>query len=51
MTVRIFAIALIILGGLLPIVGWWTSSPVGFVGPALLLLGALILWTGRRRDR
>ncbi|MDI5892505.1 MULTISPECIES: hypothetical protein [Halomonas] len=48
MTVRTLAIALLILGAILPIVGWWASSPVAFVGPALLLLGVLLLWTGRR---
>ncbi|MCL7941885.1 hypothetical protein M8009_16460 [Halomonas sp. ATCH28] len=51
MTVRTLAIALLILGALLPIIGWWTSSPVAFVGPALLLLGVLLLWTGRRHGR
>jgi len=51
MTVRTLAIALLILGALLPILGWWASSPVGFVGPALLLLGILLLWTRRRHGR
>ncbi|WP_280552978.1 hypothetical protein [Halomonas sp. 25-S5] len=51
MTVRTLAIALLILGALLPILGWWASSPVGFVGPALLLLGTLLLWTRRRHGR
>ncbi|WP_280549305.1 hypothetical protein [Halomonas sp. 11-S5] len=51
MTVRTLAIALLILGALLPILGWWASSPVGFVGPALLLLDTLLLWTRRRHGR
>ncbi|MGM0536049.1 MAG: hypothetical protein ACQEUN_04970 [Pseudomonadota bacterium] len=51
MTVRTFAIALLIIGALLPIIGWWTASPVAFVGPALLLLGVLLLRTGRQHGR
>jgi len=51
MTVRHFAIALLVIGALLPVIGWQTSSPVGFVGLALLLLGSLLLWTGRRHGR
>ncbi|MGM0982664.1 MAG: hypothetical protein ACQEXG_04465 [Pseudomonadota bacterium] len=51
MTVRTFAIALLIIGALLPIIGWWASSPVAFVGPALLLLGVLLLWTRRQHGR
>ncbi|GHE21859.1 hypothetical protein [Halomonas urumqiensis] len=51
MTVRIFAIALMVLGGALPVIGWYATSPVGFIGPALLLLGALLLWTRGRHGR
>lgn len=51
MSVRTLAIVLLIAGALLPILGWRLESPIGFVGPALLLLGALLLWTGRRHGR
>ncbi|MEQ6888511.1 hypothetical protein ABE957_07480 [Halomonas sp. CS7] len=51
MSVRTLAIALLIAGALLPIIGWQTESPVGFVGPALLLLGGLLLWTRKRHGR
>lgn len=51
MSVRTLAIVLLILGALLPLIGWQTQSPVGFVGPALLLLGSLLLWTRKRHGR
>ena len=51
MSVRLFAWLMIGLGILLPIMGWQTASPVGFVGPALLLLGILLLVTRGRRGR
>ncbi|HSP57189.1 MAG TPA: hypothetical protein VLO12_02700 [Halomonas sp.] len=47
MTVRIFALALELLGMLLIVIGWQGASPVGFVGPALMLLGAILLFTRR----
>lgn len=49
MSVRVFAWLMIGLGILLPIVGWQIASPAGFVGPALLLLGILLLVTRRGR--
>lgn len=51
MSVRTLAIALLILGALLPILGWQADSPIGFVGPVLLLLGAILLWTRKRHGR
>ncbi|QFU02952.1 hypothetical protein FIU83_14995 [Halomonas sp. THAF5a] len=51
MTVRTLALALLIAGALLPVIGWHTRSPIAFVGPALLLLGGLLLWTGKRHGR
>lgn len=51
MSVRFFAWLMIALGVLLPIVGWQTASPVGFVGPVLILLGILLLVTRRRHGR
>ncbi|MGM0913291.1 MAG: hypothetical protein ACQEXC_05745 [Pseudomonadota bacterium] len=51
MSVRLFAWLMIGLGVLLPIVGWQAASPVGFVGPVLVLLGILLLVTRRRRGR
>ncbi|WP_163577623.1 hypothetical protein [Halomonas faecis] len=47
MTVRTFAIALMVLGPVLMIVGWQTTSPGGFVGIVLVVLGAILLWTRR----
>lgn len=49
MSARLLAWLIIGLGILLPIVGWQTASPAGFIGPALILLGILLLVT--RRDR
>ncbi|SDN57165.1 hypothetical protein SAMN04487957_10139 [Halomonas shengliensis] len=49
MSVRLFAWMMIGLGLLLPVVGWQTASPVGFVGPVLALLGILLLVTWRGR--
>lgn len=49
MSVRLFAWMMIGLGLLLPVVGWQTASPVGFVGPVLVLLGILLLVTRRGR--
>ncbi|WP_163558249.1 hypothetical protein [Halomonas sp. NO4] len=47
MTVRTFAFALMALGLALLLVGWQTVSPAGFVGVALIALGAILLWTRR----
>lgn len=49
MTVRTFVLALELLGVLLIVIGWRGASPVGFVGPALMLLGGILLFT-RRSD-
>lgn len=49
MSVRLFAWLMIGLGLLLPILGWQAASPAGFVGPALILLGILLLVTRRGR--
>jgi hypothetical protein len=49
MSVRLFAWMMIGLGLLLPVVGWQTASPAGFVGPVLVLLGILLLVTRRGR--
>ncbi|WP_156940910.1 hypothetical protein [Halomonas halodenitrificans] len=49
MSVRLFAWLMIGLGILLPILGWQAASPAGFVGPALILLGILLLVTRRGR--
>jgi len=49
MSVRLFAWMMIGLGLLLPVVGWQAASPVGFVGPVLVLLGILLLVTRRGR--
>ncbi|MBF7054929.1 hypothetical protein IOC61_16645 [Halomonas sp. KAO] len=49
MSVRPFAWLMIGLGILLPIVGWQVASPAGFIGPALILLGILLLVTRRGR--
>ncbi|MEQ6916365.1 hypothetical protein [Halomonas aquatica] len=51
MSVRTLAIALLILGAILPIIGLQAGSPVGFIGPVLLLLGAILLWTRKRHGR
>ncbi|MEQ5803094.1 hypothetical protein [Halomonas sp. H10-9-1] len=51
MSVRLFAWLMIGLGALLPIVGWQAASPIGFIGPVLVLLGILLLVTRRRRGR
>ncbi|WP_273142429.1 hypothetical protein [Halomonas sp.] len=49
MSVRLLAWLMIGLGILLPIAGWQAASPAGFVGPALILLGILLLVTRRGR--
>lgn len=49
MSIRPFAWLMIGLGILLPIMGWQVASPAGFVGPALILLGILLLVTRRGR--
>ncbi len=51
MTVRTFALALELLGVLLIVIGWQGASPVGFVGPALMLLGGILLFTRRSNGR
>ncbi|MDY7114835.1 hypothetical protein RAN53_00605 [Halomonas sp. SSL-5] len=49
MSVRFFAWLMIALGVMLPIVGWQAASPVGFIGPVLVLLGILLMVTRRGR--
>lgn len=51
MTTRTLALALLLLGLLLLIVGWLATHPVGFVGPALLLLGGVLIGTRGRHGR
>jgi threonine/homoserine efflux transporter RhtA len=51
MTVRIFAIVLELLGVLLIIIGGQGDSPVGLVGPALMLLSGILLFTPRSNGR
>jgi len=47
MTVRTLACAFIALGLVLILLGWQAVSPAGFVGIALIGLGAALLWTRR----
>ncbi len=51
MNVRTFAFVLMLIGIALPVVGWQTGSPAGFVGPVLVLLGLVLLLTRKRHGR
>lgn len=51
MTVRTLAFALLALGVVLLLLGWQATSPAGFVGVALIALGAILLWTRRTHHR
>jgi hypothetical protein len=51
MTVRTFALALIPLGILLFVFGWQSTSPAAFIGPVLVLLGAVLMATRGRHGR
>lgn len=49
MNVRIFSLALLLLGLVLVVVGWLNTSPLAFVGVALIVLSGVLLATRKRR--
>ncbi|MDI5935358.1 hypothetical protein [Halomonas kalidii] len=51
MNVRTFALALLLLGLVLVVVGWLTTNPVAFVGLTLIVLGVILLWTRRQHAK